>query len=568
MKTSTNSLSKIQDKFLFGFLTVLTLFFFTCCRLHAQSWNALGSGSGGTVYALAVYNGELIAAGDFTVAGGSIVNRIARWNGTGWSALGTGTSATIYALLVHNSQLIAAGEFTTAGGIPANRIASWNGSTWTPLGLGMNNNVYALGVYSGQLRAGGAFTSAGGLPAIRIARWDGSSWFPMGLGANDDIYTMALYGADLVVGGRFTIAGGLPAKRIAAYNVNGLFLPMGSGMDSGSVNAAIVYGGNLMVGGSFTHIGGIPVNRVALWNGNNWFTVGSGTNNTVNGFTIFSGELITGGKFTSAGGVTANCVAKWNGTTWSALGTGMSGGTATVYSLGVWSNVLIAGGNFAMAGGIFAHNIAAWGSCPAAPDLILPPDGATGVSLTPTLDWSDISNATFYGVQVSTNPNFTTTVVNAAGLTNSQYTIPSGILNNNTIYFWRVNAKNGLCTGPYSLVRYFTTLITGIISHTGTPKEFKLYQNFPNPFNPTTVIKFDLPALNSGSPAHQNFTQAQMKLVIYDITGSEVARLLDEEYASGSYEIRFDASSLPSGIYFYEILAGDIKQAKRMMILK
>jgi len=390
----------------------------------------------------------------------------------------------------------------------------------------------------------------------------------MGLGTNDEIYSIALYGADLIVGGRFTIAGGFPARRIAAYNVNGFFLPLGSGMDSGSVNALIVYGGNLIVGGSFTHIGGIPVNYVALWNGNNWQTVGPGTNNTVNAFSIFFSDLIAGGKFTTAGGVAANYIVKWNGLDWSALGSGMSGGLPSVNSLGVWSNVLIAGGSFTSAGGISATNIAGWGSCPAAPGLISPPDAATSVSLTPTLDWLDIFNATTYGVQVSTNANFTSTVVNAAGLTNSQYTIPSGILNNNTTYFWRVNSKNGLCSSSYSLVRFFTTLILGINENTGIPKEFRLYQNFPNPFNPTTVIKFDLPVSSSGGPAHQYNSPAEMELVIYDITGKEISRLLKKKYKSGSYEIGFDASDLPSGIYIYRISAGEFTGSKKMIVLK
>ena len=69
---------------------------------------------------------------------------------------------TCAALTVYNGELIAGGRFTTAGGVTCNYIARWNGATWQPLGAGMNGDVYALTVYNGELIAGGYFTTAGG----------------------------------------------------------------------------------------------------------------------------------------------------------------------------------------------------------------------------------------------------------------------------------------------------------------------------------------------------------------------------------------------------------------------
>jgi hypothetical protein len=79
----------------------------------------------------------------------------------------------VYALTtLPNGDLIAGGDFTTAGGVPANRIARWNGSAWSALGSGMNSDVYALTTLpSGDLIAGGGFTTAGGVVAPYIARW-------------------------------------------------------------------------------------------------------------------------------------------------------------------------------------------------------------------------------------------------------------------------------------------------------------------------------------------------------------------------------------------------------------
>ncbi len=73
------------------------------------------------------------------------------------------------------------------------------------------------------------------------------------------------------------------------------------------------------------------------------------------------------------------------------------------------------------------------------------------------------------------------------------------------------------------------------------PKDYKLYQNFPNPFNSTTVIKYELP------------DDAHVTLVIYDILGRIVKTLVDEERTTGIYNVRFNADNLPSGIYFSKI---------------
>ena len=104
-----------------------------------------------------------------------------------WSPVGQGTNNVVYALTVYNGNLIAGGLFVSAGGQPANRVAQWNGTSWSPLGVGINNNINfatvdALAVYNGNLIAGGNFGTAGSGPATAIARWDGANWHPLGSG--------------------------------------------------------------------------------------------------------------------------------------------------------------------------------------------------------------------------------------------------------------------------------------------------------------------------------------------------------------------------------------------------
>jgi hypothetical protein len=93
------------------------------------------------------------------------------------------------------------------------------------------------------------------------------------------------------------------------------------------------------------------------------------------------------------------------------------------------------------------------------------------------------------------------------------------------------------------------------------PAEFSLIQNYPNPFNPITTIKFQIP-----DQARNDNTAITLK--IYDVLGNEIATLMNEEKPAGSYEVEFDGSSLPSGIYFYQIKAGSFVDTKKMVLIK
>ncbi len=93
--------------------------------------------------------------------------------------------------------------------------------------------------------------------------------------------------------------------------------------------------------------------------------------------------------------------------------------------------------------------------------------------------------------------------------------------------------------------------------------EFSLEQNYPNPFNPVTTINFTLPGVGTN---HELSLQA--KLTVYNLLGQEVAILLNEEKSAGSYQIQFDASNLPSGIYFYSLTYGNNIQTRKLALLK
>ncbi len=98
--------------------------------------------------------------------------------------------------------------------------------------------------------------------------------------------------------------------------------------------------------------------------------------------------------------------------------------------------------------------------------------------------------------------------------------------------------------------------ITGVENELTYPTEFILYQNYPNPFNPTTSIGYQLSAFS------------QVTLKVYDILGKEVTTLVNKEKQAGSYEVKWNAANLPSGVYFYQLKAGSFLSTKKMVFMK
>ncbi len=93
------------------------------------------------------------------------------------------------------------------------------------------------------------------------------------------------------------------------------------------------------------------------------------------------------------------------------------------------------------------------------------------------------------------------------------------------------------------------------------PDKFELSQNFPNPFNPSTKIKFEIP----DSERNNSF---DTELIVYDMLGREVSVLVNTSLKAGKYEAVWNAANLPSGVYFYTLSAGEYRETKRMILLK
>ncbi len=107
-----------------------------------------------------------------------------------------------------------------------------------------------------------------------------------------------------------------------------------------------------------------------------------------------------------------------------------------------------------------------------------------------------------------------------------------------------------------TLLQYWKSNVMSVHGEENVPKEFSLEQNFPNPFNPSTEISYELP--KSG----------HVSLKIYDMLGKEAATVVDEVKSAGRYQVRFDATKLSSGMYFYRLRSGEFMKTRKMLLVR
>ena len=138
------------------------------------------------------------------------------------------------------------------------------------------------------------------------------------------------------------------------------------------------------------------------------------------------------------------------------------------------------------------------------------------------------------------------------------------MLNSDTVYCagWLYFSTNRSL-----VIKSFTGGLTKIINTSSiTPSEFRLEQNFPNPFNPTTKIKFSIPPFEGGQGG-------MIVLKVYDVLGKEISTLVNEKLQPGTYEVPFSINQfsdyqLPTGVYFYRLITDGYSETKKMVLLK
>ncbi|MDR3626803.1 MAG: T9SS type A sorting domain-containing protein, partial [Ignavibacteriaceae bacterium] len=121
--------------------------------------------------------------------------------------------------------------------------------------------------------------------------------------------------------------------------------------------------------------------------------------------------------------------------------------------------------------------------------------------------------------------------------------------------------KNEICLNetPVTIGQGANTIkiiLTNLINRASIPDQYQLGQNYPNPFNPSTIIKYALPK------------DGMVTLKLFNILGSEITTLVNEQKSAGNYSVQFNGSSLSSGIYFYRLRAGSYSETKKLILMK
>ena len=121
-------------------------------------------------------------------------------------------------------------------------------------------------------------------------------------------------------------------------------------------------------------------------------------------------------------------------------------------------------------------------------------------------------------------------------------------------YYGDLSVLNGVA---YSITATWdTTSISTTSDFALVPDDYQLHQNYPNPFNPTTTIQYEFPR------------RSNVQITIYDMLGRKITTLVSEIQDAGYKSVLWNASNVPSGMYFYQIKAGDFVQTKKMILLK
>jgi type IX secretion system substrate protein len=141
------------------------------------------------------------------------------------------------------------------------------------------------------------------------------------------------------------------------------------------------------------------------------------------------------------------------------------------------------------------------------------------------------------------------------------FSVESTIISNDSMDIWCVGSTGGSTGFTGKLYKTRTGILTAIsINNSAIPNTFGLYQNYPNPFNPSTKIRFSIPPLQGD--------RGMIRLTIFDIVGRQIELLVNQQLKTGTYEIEWNASNHPSGIYFYTLKAGTFSETEKMIFIK
>jgi hypothetical protein len=295
-------------------------------------WHAMSGRLNAT--SLAAVGGRLFAAGEVFLNQSSIlpVPGVAEWDGQEWLVRAElPTIAQVRSLTVFNGGLVAVGNFSSIGATPANNIARFHEGNWYAMGDGISNGR-AASVHDGDLYVGARL--GGGQD--RLAKWDGESWHPVSGVSTGEVRAMCSQGGRLYVGGNFAFVGDRRASNIAVLEHENWVVP-GRGFDA-NVTSMTTWRGDLVAAGWFRETPSGPALFIARQQGNQWLPLLESIDNIITDMVPFRGDLIVSGRFTAIDGVPSSRIARFDGQNWHPLGAGLLEAPAQMQ---VWNDELM-----------------------------------------------------------------------------------------------------------------------------------------------------------------------------------------------------------------------------------
>ncbi|MFA5832699.1 MAG: T9SS type A sorting domain-containing protein [Bacteroidota bacterium] len=554
-------------------------------KWNGSSWSAVDSLLDTGIGNVTVVNGELFATGVHrqSQSSNSVMSNLARFSNGKWEGLGMISgyaSAQIEKIASYQNEVIVAGrQITGAGNVSVKNVARYSMASKEWLAL---NSLSTLGIdlaYGHYAKANGNLFLAGeiripGSPSIQ--RWTGYGWAPVGrglyygLGSNAEPSAMTSGdNGDVYVAGKISFGLNTDSSKVMASSIikwNGTtnkWEALGTGIFDNSIYSLVYQNGKLYVGGSFTVNSNNKIKNLAVWDGVKWDSITS-VGGVVRSIAFAqNGDLVIGGQFTSlANNASLKFLGKWNGVKWDSLGIKPNASVRKILSKG---NAIFVSGDFTNIGGKSIISLAKWNGS----------------------QWDTVSSAVSQVQDFAFQGDTLFVSGNIAGL-GYQFNTGVGYFINNSWTKLGSGFENFLwydTKSPVAPSRIFVdggdVWFAGNFNFAGNrpmlgiarwnsaatistvqrideniPARFTLEQNYPNPFNPATIIRFEI----------QNTDATTLK--IYDIVGREVTTLVHEKLNVGTYEMKFDATKLSTGIYFYQLRSGNFVETKKMNFIK
>lgn len=271
-----------------------------CYDKATNTWTTLPGSHPST---LVVHQGELYSSWWTDTPALPYPLTVDRWTGSAWVTVGNLEGASNGSPVSIGGMLYVRGDISVANGTPINYIAKWNGTTWSDAGAGIplnaNSSVWAMCQVSGTLYATtntSEIISGNQVQHSDILQWNGSAWATHSSHISPGVNCMIAMGNDLVIGGYFDSINGVPCDNHVARWNGSTWSALGTGV-YGAVNV-LKYTHGLLYAGTQ-----VDYEFLREWNGSTWEEVGGGPNNDVWDIAVLGDELFITGSFTEAGWV-------------------------------------------------------------------------------------------------------------------------------------------------------------------------------------------------------------------------------------------------------------------------